>query len=43
MIFPGIFFIILKYDFQVILNINMKTSWVSFEQKINHSIILQIS
>ena len=41
MIFPGflvnfqVFFsLFLKYDFQVVLNINIKT--VSFEQKINH-------
>ena len=43
MIFPGflvnfqVFFsLFLKYDFQVVLNINMQTYWVSFEQKINH-------
>ena len=43
MIFPGflvniqIFFLLfLKYDFQVVLNINMQTYWASFEQKINH-------
>ena len=43
MIFPGflvnfqVFFsLFLKYDFQVVLNINMQTYRVSFEQKINH-------
>ena len=43
MIFPGflvnfqVFFsLFLKYDFQVVLNINMQTDQVSFEQKINH-------
>ena len=43
MIFPGflvnfqVFFsLFLKYDFQVVLNINMQTDRVSFEQKINH-------
>ena len=43
MIFPGflvnfqvIFSLFLKYDFQVVLNINMQTDRVSFEQKINH-------
>ena len=43
MIFPGflvnfqVFFsLFLKYDFQVVLNINMQTYWVSFEQKVNH-------
>ena len=34
--FPGIFALFLKYDFQVVLNINMQANWVSFEQKINH-------
>ena len=35
--FPGIFFsLFLKYDFQVVLSINMQTYSVSFEQKINH-------
>ena len=34
--FPGIFSLFLKYDFQVVLNINMQTYWVSFEQKITH-------
>ena len=41
--FPGICSLFLKYDSQVVLNINMQTYGVSFEQKINHSIILQIS
>ena len=43
MIFPGflvnfqVFFsFFLKYDFQVVLNINIQTYGVSFEQKINH-------
>ena len=43
MIFPGflvnfqVFFsFFLKYDFQVVLNINMQTDRLSFEQKINH-------
>ena len=31
--FPGIFLLFLKYDFQVGLNINMETHWVSSEQK----------
>ena len=34
--FPGIFSLFLKYDFQVVLNINMQTYWVSVEQKIDH-------
>ena len=33
--FPGIFSLFLKYNFQAVLNINMHTSWVSYEQKIN--------
>ena len=32
--FPGIFSLFLKYDIQVVWNINMQTYWVSFEQKI---------
>ena len=43
MIFPGILVnfqvfssLFLKYDFQVVLNKNMQTYWISFEQKINH-------
>ena len=43
MIFPGflvnfqVFFsLFLKYDFQVVLNINMQTDRVSLEQKINY-------
>ena len=43
MIFPGFLVnfqvflsLFLKYDFQVVLNINMQTYRVSFEQKINH-------
>ena len=43
MIFPGFlvsfqvcFSLFLKYDFHVVLNINMQTYWVSFEQKIHH-------
>ena len=49
MIFPGFlenvqvfFHYFLKYDFQVVLNINMQTYWVTFEQKIIW-FILQIS
>ena len=34
--FQVFFSLFLKYDFQVVLNINMQTYWVSFEQKINH-------
>ena len=34
--FPGIFSLFLKYDFQVVLIINMQTYRVSLEQKINH-------
>ena len=43
MIFPGflvnfqvLFSLFLKYDFQVVLNINMQIYGVSFEQKINY-------
>ena len=41
--FPGIFPLFLKYNFQAVLNINMHTSQVSFEQKLILSTILQIS
>ena len=34
--FQVFFSLFLKYDFQVVLNINMQNYWVSFEQKINH-------
>ena len=34
--FPGIFSVFLKYDFQVVLNINNQIYRVSFEEKINH-------
>ena len=49
-IFPGFFLVnfqvffplFLKYDIQVVLNTNMQTYWVSFEQKWIIFIILQI-
>ena len=34
--FPGIFSLFLKYDFRVVLKINMQTYKVSFEQKIKN-------
>ena len=34
--FQVFFKLFLNYDFQMVLNINMQTYWVSFEQKINH-------
>ena len=34
--FQVFFSLFLRYDFQVVMNINMQTFWGSFEQKINY-------